>query len=240
MYTELDLPAAVRRDRIVALVEQQGFVRVADLSDRFGTSEVTTRADLDALARALVVQRIHGGAIALSATPAPEMPFEQTSLSAADQKRSIGVAAAALVQSGQAVVLDVGTTTAAIATALAGQGRPARCGRDHERAQHRARARIRHPALHGHRDRRHTPPAPALAGRPARRRGARAHPRRPRVHRLQRSRRRCRRHQRQPPRGGREAPDARFRGSRHRRGRRFEAGGQRTTVASQPSPTSAD
>jgi DeoR family transcriptional regulator of aga operon len=118
MYTELDLPAAVRRDRIVALVEQQGFVRVADLSDRFGTSEVTTRADLDALARALVVQRIHGGAIALSATPAPEMPFEQTSLSAADQKRSIGVAAAALVQSGQAVVLDVGTTTTAVATAL--------------------------------------------------------------------------------------------------------------------------
>jgi DeoR family transcriptional regulator, aga operon transcriptional repressor len=118
MVAELALPAAVRRERIVAIVEEQGFARVTELSDRFGTSEVTTRADLDALAKALVVQRIHGGAIAASRPPAPEQPFEQTSLSAAEQKRSIGIAAAALVQSGQAIVLDVGTTTTAIATAL--------------------------------------------------------------------------------------------------------------------------
>jgi DeoR family transcriptional regulator of aga operon len=118
MVAELALPAAVRRERIVAIVEEQGFARVTDLSDRFGTSEVTTRADLDALAKALVVQRIHGGAIAASHAAAPEQPFEQSSLAAADQKRSIGTVAASLVQSGQAIVLDVGTTTAAIATAL--------------------------------------------------------------------------------------------------------------------------
>jgi DeoR family transcriptional regulator of aga operon len=118
MVVELALPAAVRRERIVAIVEEQGFARVTELSDRFGTSEVTTRADLDALAKALVVQRIHGGAIAAARPPAPEQPFEQTSLTSAAQKRSIGTAAAALVQSGQAIVLDVGTTTAAIAAAL--------------------------------------------------------------------------------------------------------------------------
>jgi DeoR family transcriptional regulator of aga operon len=118
MVAESALPAAVRRERIVAIVEEQGFARVTELSDRFGISEVTTRADLDALAKAFVVQRIHGGAIAASHPPALEQPFEQTSLTAADQKRSIGIAAAALVQSGQAIVLDVGTTTAAIATAL--------------------------------------------------------------------------------------------------------------------------
>ncbi|HMH58664.1 MAG TPA: DeoR/GlpR family DNA-binding transcription regulator [Galbitalea sp.] len=118
MVVESVLPAAVRRERIAAIIEEQGFARVTELSDRFGTSEVTTRADLDALARALVVQRIHGGAIAAAHPPAPEQPFERTSLTAADQKRSIGIAAAALVQSGQAIVLDVGTTTAAIATAL--------------------------------------------------------------------------------------------------------------------------
>ncbi|MDQ1552277.1 MAG: DeoR family transcriptional regulator, aga operon transcriptional repressor, partial [Actinomycetota bacterium] len=66
MVAESALPAAVRRERIVAIVEEQGFARVTDLSDRFGTSEVTTRADLDALAKAFVVQRIHGGAIATS------------------------------------------------------------------------------------------------------------------------------------------------------------------------------
>jgi DeoR family transcriptional regulator, aga operon transcriptional repressor len=118
MTTELALPAAVRRERIAAIVGEQGFVRVTELSDRFGISEVTTRADLDALAKALVVQRIHGGAIAALPPSAPEQPFERTSLAATDQKRSIGIAAAALVQPGQAIVLDVGTTTAAIATAL--------------------------------------------------------------------------------------------------------------------------
>jgi len=118
MVSPTALPAAVRRERIVAIVEQQGFARVAELSDRFGTSEVTTRGDLDALARAQVVQRVHGGAIAAQRALSPEQPFEQTSLVAADQKKAIGFAAASLVQSGQAIVLDVGTTTAAIAGAL--------------------------------------------------------------------------------------------------------------------------
>lgn len=127
MPTDSALPAAVRRERIAAIVEEQGFARVTELSDRFGTSEVTTRADLDALAKISAIQRIHGGALATSASLAatapiaqiaPEQPFERTSLASSDQKRSIGVAAAALVESGQAIVLDVGTTTAAIAAAL--------------------------------------------------------------------------------------------------------------------------
>jgi DeoR family transcriptional regulator of aga operon len=118
MTLETALPPAVRRERIAALVEQQGFVRVTDLRDRFGISEVTLRADLDALADASLVQRIHGGAIAGGGSRIPEQPFEKVSLAGAEQKRAIGTAAAALVQSGQAVVLDVGTTTTAIAIAL--------------------------------------------------------------------------------------------------------------------------
>jgi DeoR family transcriptional regulator, aga operon transcriptional repressor len=118
MRSETDLPAAVRRERIVTIIEEQGFARVTELSNRFGTLEVTTRADLDALARDLAVQRIHGGAISTGHSGSFEQPFEQTSLAASEQKRAIGIAAAALVQSGQAIVLDVGTTTAAIARAL--------------------------------------------------------------------------------------------------------------------------
>lgn len=121
MPIESTLPAPVRRERIVELVEERGFVRVADLSDRFGISEVTLRADLDALAKESLVHRIHGGATA--ARPgtklAAEKPFEQTAQTWAGQKREIGLAAAALVESGQTIILDVGTTTSAIATALA-------------------------------------------------------------------------------------------------------------------------
>lgn len=118
MNADAVLPAALRRERIVAIVDEQGFARVADLSGHFGISEVTLRADLDALARASAVQRIHGGAISNTHQISPERPFEQTSLAGAEQKRAIGAAAAALVHSGHAIVLDVGTTTAAIATAL--------------------------------------------------------------------------------------------------------------------------
>jgi DeoR family transcriptional regulator of aga operon len=116
--TDVTLPAAVRRERIAELVERQGFVRVTELRDRFGTSEVTLRADLDALAEASVLQRIHGGALATSGARPAEQPFERVSLSAAGEKRAIGRASARLVESGQTVILDVGTTTTAIAAAL--------------------------------------------------------------------------------------------------------------------------
>ncbi|HEX4443662.1 MAG TPA: DeoR/GlpR family DNA-binding transcription regulator [Galbitalea sp.] len=121
MAVELALPAKVRRQRIVELVEERGFVRVADLSERFRISEVTLRGDLDALADESAIRRIHGGAMSMRAATQrlPEEPFERVSLAAFAQKRAIGHTAAALVERGQAVILDVGTTTFAIATALA-------------------------------------------------------------------------------------------------------------------------
>jgi DeoR family transcriptional regulator, aga operon transcriptional repressor len=121
MPIESTLPATVRRERIVELIEERGFVRVADLRDRFGISEVTLRADLDALAKESRVTRIHGGATATrsGAKRSPELPFEQTAQAWATQKSEIGASAAALVESGQTIILDVGTTTSAIAMAIA-------------------------------------------------------------------------------------------------------------------------
>ncbi len=111
-------PAAARREQILSMIDELGFARVTQLSRRFGISEVTVRADLDALAEARAVQRVHGGAVASSRAPGVERSFEQSALTASDEKARIGRAAAALVESGQAIVLDVGTTTTAIAMAL--------------------------------------------------------------------------------------------------------------------------
>ncbi|MBK4348287.1 DeoR/GlpR family DNA-binding transcription regulator [Lacisediminihabitans changchengi] len=104
-------PAAIRRARMLEHIDAQGFARVSELSALFGVSEVTVRADLESLE----VQRVHGGAVASQRI---ENTFEQSLNDASDEKRRIGVAAAALVESGQAIVLDVGTTTTAVATAL--------------------------------------------------------------------------------------------------------------------------
>lgn len=112
-------PAAARREQMRALIERNGFARVAQLSTQFGISEVTVRGDLDALADASAVQRVHGGAVADSrSSSSGERAFEVSLLTAASEKRRIGETAALMVESGTAIVLDVGTTTTAIATAL--------------------------------------------------------------------------------------------------------------------------
>jgi DeoR family transcriptional regulator of aga operon len=111
-------PAAARREQIREIIRRQGFVRVSQLSEQFGISGVTIRADLDELAKTESIQRVHGGAVSVDVRPASELAFEHSMLSATGEKRSIGLTAAALVESGQAIVLDVGTTTTAIAEAL--------------------------------------------------------------------------------------------------------------------------
>ena len=111
--------AETRRKKILALVEQHGFARVAQLSRFLGVSEVTIRTDLDALAETHVLQRVHGGAVAGLRSRALERPFEKSMMTSVDEKKRIGRAAARMVHSYQAVILDVGTTTTAIARSLA-------------------------------------------------------------------------------------------------------------------------
>ena len=111
--------AESRRQKILSLVEQHGFARVSQLSQFFGVSEVTIRTDLDVLSETHVLQRVHGGAIAGIRSRTLERPFEKSMMTSVDEKKRIGRAAAALVQSYQAVILDVGTTTTRIARSLA-------------------------------------------------------------------------------------------------------------------------
>jgi DeoR family transcriptional regulator of aga operon len=109
-----------RRDRLADLVRRRGFVRVRDAADLLGVSDVTIRGDLSVLETLGELVRIHGGAMptrAGGAQPA-EYPLEQSVALAVDAKERIGVAAAALVTSGQSIILDVGSTALAVATAL--------------------------------------------------------------------------------------------------------------------------
>ena len=71
------VPAQLRRQRILELIRTHEFVRVAELGEAFGVSQVTARADLDALARRGLVRRIRGGAIARM-MPEREHAFEET------------------------------------------------------------------------------------------------------------------------------------------------------------------
>src|SRR6188472_760148 len=111
---ESPVNAALRRDRMLAVIRERDFVRVGELSER---SEVTVRSDLDALAGRGEVHRIRGGAIPRT-LPDKERPFEESETSFAEEKVAIGRAAAALVRDAETLLMDVGTTTAAAARAL--------------------------------------------------------------------------------------------------------------------------
>jgi DeoR family transcriptional regulator of aga operon len=109
---------AVRRERMLTLIRDREFARVAELSERFNVSTVTVRADLDYLERRGSVQRVHGGAVLAPGGDRLELPFEEAATSAAEEKTAIGRTAADMVHSGDVVIVDVGTTTSAVARSL--------------------------------------------------------------------------------------------------------------------------
>lgn len=105
-----------RHEHIADLLTARGFVRVADLAGELGVSEVTVRSDLAAMERDGRLTRVHGGATPVRA--GRETALERSADRAAAAKAAIGRAAAALVQPGDSVFLDVGSTALAVADAL--------------------------------------------------------------------------------------------------------------------------
>lgn len=115
--TDAALPAPVRRTRIAERVREAGILRVVDAAVAFGVSEVTIRADLAQLDADGLVRRVHGAALPAAGGPREE-PLERVSGRDAAVKRAIGRRAAAIVESGSSILLDVGSTTLAVAHAL--------------------------------------------------------------------------------------------------------------------------
>ena len=103
-----------RRRRIAELLESQERVTVEELVGRFDVSAVTIRGDLDALAEIGAVVRSHGGA--LRRVEAPEdVPINVKETLHHAEKVRIGHAAAQMVNDGETIMLDSGTTTLEIA-----------------------------------------------------------------------------------------------------------------------------
>ena len=104
-----------RRRMIVEYVEKQGRATVEELAKRFSTSTVTIRNDLEALARLSAIARSHGGALPTTAPNAHDTPLNIKETRHHAQKLRIGQAAARLIQDGETVILDSGSTTVEIA-----------------------------------------------------------------------------------------------------------------------------
>jgi DeoR family transcriptional regulator, aga operon transcriptional repressor len=107
-----------RRREILEMVQRDGRVLVKDLARHFHISQITIRKDLEFLDGQGAVQRTHGGALPVQAGALLDPTLREKEKLHRRQKALIAQAAAALVEEGQSVLLDSGTTTTAIARAL--------------------------------------------------------------------------------------------------------------------------
>ena len=109
-----ELYLAERRRSIVELLQAQGRVTVAELSQRFGVSEVTIRADLQALAEQKMLVRTHGGAVAAT-NNLGDLALTLRRQRQVKEKSRIGHAGAVRIADGDAIFLDSSSTSLAIA-----------------------------------------------------------------------------------------------------------------------------
>lgn len=112
------MTTANRLDVTLRLVQGAERIGVGELARRLGVSEMTVRRDLDELERQGMVQRVHGGARAVGLHQ-PGTGFAAREPWQAATKDRLGAAVAAMVEPGQTVLLDAGTTTVHVAAHLA-------------------------------------------------------------------------------------------------------------------------
>jgi len=107
--------ASERRDLILELLGGEGRVVASDLAPRLGVSLDTVRRDLDGLAAAGALRRVHGGALPLGA--ALRRPPDRVDV---DATHAIAAAACSLVHPGAVVLLGGGTAVLELARRLPG------------------------------------------------------------------------------------------------------------------------
>ena len=103
---------------ILEAVRRHGAVRVSQLVEQLGVSDMTIRRDIGQLSRRGLVSRVHGGAAVPEGRSSEEPGFAAKSFLQTEEKRAVGRAAAALVPPGSSVALSAGTTTVEVARAL--------------------------------------------------------------------------------------------------------------------------
>ncbi len=110
--------APQRQALILDRVRQEGAVRVADLVEMLGVSDMTVRRDLGVLHARGLLEKVHGGAAAIPGSALFEPGFSAKSQLMETQKEAIASAAMRLVEPGTAIAISAGTTTYALARHL--------------------------------------------------------------------------------------------------------------------------
>jgi DeoR/GlpR family transcriptional regulator of sugar metabolism len=112
-YRACVLPAS-RHGEILRIVRSSGIVSVESLASGLGVSPSTIRRDLQALDASGALRRVHGGAGSIADLDV-DAPFTQVAAVGQVEKERIARRAAELVEDGDVLLIDIGTTTARLA-----------------------------------------------------------------------------------------------------------------------------
>ncbi len=112
-----NLPSAARRASIRNRFSERPGVSISELAKEFGVSEMTIRRDLTSLEGQSLIQRTHGGAM-LTERMMLEFDYRDRREVNRAAKRAIAAEARLLIQPGDRLILDTGTTTLELATLL--------------------------------------------------------------------------------------------------------------------------
>lgn len=99
-----------RHKIILDTVKQKGLVKINELVDITATSESTIRRDLTYLESINALKRIHGGATVPKGRLI-ELSYKEKEIQNVDEKRKIAEFAASLIEEGDCIYLDAGTST---------------------------------------------------------------------------------------------------------------------------------
>ncbi len=109
-----------RRNQLLELIRTRGFASLPELAETLQVSESTIRRDLDHLEDVGSAKRTHGGVFYTG--PSPKLPhFDERQPAQWDKKKQIAAVAANLVDDGDTILLDGGSTTYEVARLLVGR-----------------------------------------------------------------------------------------------------------------------
>lgn len=112
--------AAERLQCIADLLREKHVVSIARLSDLLGVSAMTVRRDLARLEEEGLCQHTRGGAVSMRGTQVQDIPYTKRELLYVAEKVAIGRKAAEMVNVGETIAIDGGTSTSQMAAALRG------------------------------------------------------------------------------------------------------------------------
>lgn len=104
-----------KQQKILNYVNKAKKATVIELSDFLGVSKVTIRRYLGELERKGLIVKIHGGALSLDNELSHDIPYASKKELHIIEKEKIGIAAAKLIEDGDVIILDAGSTTFEIA-----------------------------------------------------------------------------------------------------------------------------